>query len=528
MLRVFFYFLEKHKIYVKYIIAGLCATVVDFGLLFLLHGVWKVNVVVAASIAFASAVVISFTLQKFWTFRDASRKHIYLQFIFYFSMGVVNTSLNAYAMHVLVNALGVYYMLAQAMTGIVLALSSFTISRYFIFRLTEDNETKIKTENKSLRLLLATGIYPPDIGGPATYTRELMRLLPSRRVAVRILTYSDEGSDRSNERVIKVNRRQGLFFRYWEYFWQVLRDTANEDIVYAHDLVSVGLPCAIAKTFRPRFKLVFRLGGDFLWEKAYNNGWTDKSLARYYAQPKNIWENIYLWIYEFVLSSADHIVFSTEWQKNIYQKQFKLSDEKISVIKNAFPNIILPLVKKETNKKQKEIIFAGRLVAVKNIQRLIDAVGQIDSVYLSVIGDGPDKFYLENYVQEANLSERIKFFPSLKKEDLFSRLLSCFLVAVPMISEISPNVVYECIKLGVPTVVSKESGIYKDYKNDLLFFDPFSVDDIRKKIEYLLVEKNYADYVKKIKNIDSERSWLDLVDEHMDLFKRLMEDREEQ
>ncbi len=58
------------------------------------------------------------------------------------------------------------------------------------------------------------------------------------------------------------------------------------DVVYAHDLVSVGLPCALAKFLKPRTKLVVRLGGDFLWEKAYNNNWTDKPLSSYYQEPK--------------------------------------------------------------------------------------------------------------------------------------------------------------------------------------------------------------------------------------------------
>ena len=40
-----------------------------------------------------------------------------------------------------------------------------------------------------MRILIATGIFPPDIGGPATNSALLARELPKRNIGVSVVTY---------------------------------------------------------------------------------------------------------------------------------------------------------------------------------------------------------------------------------------------------------------------------------------------------------------------------------------------------
>ena len=46
--------------------------------------------------------------------------------------------------------------------------------------------------NNSKKILLATGIFPPDIGGPATYVENLAIELEKLGHKVRVVTYSSE------------------------------------------------------------------------------------------------------------------------------------------------------------------------------------------------------------------------------------------------------------------------------------------------------------------------------------------------
>lgn len=372
----------------------------------------------------------------------------------------------------------------------------------------------------NLNIVIATGILPPEIGGPSTYVLRLAKHLEESGHEVKIVSYGDEktkaavGSDIDFNLHI-VDKNLPLYLRYFRYFKEIKKLSKWADVVYAQDLVSTGLPCALAKIFKPQIKLAVRLGGDFLWEKAYNNGWTDKALSQYHAQPKNSSEKIYLSVYKFVLKKIDKIVFSTKWQSDIYNKFFH-TDKKSVVIANAFPK-----ANKLDKEKNNNILFAGRLIKLKNLSRLIEAIRESCDVKLTIVGSGPEKEDLEKDIAKFSLQDRVTIKPRVSPEKLDQYMASSFLVIVPSISEVSPNVALECIRLGKPILLTKECGFFEKYKEQLIFIDPFSVSDIKEKICALLDENNYNNYLQKISQIDTSRSWQDLTQEHIGLFKKL-------
>ena len=104
-----------------------------------------------------------------------------------------------------------------------------------------------------MKILIATGIYPPEIGGPATYSKLLYDTLPSHNIEVEVLPY------REVKNVPKI-------FRHFWYFLKVLRKGRGVDIVYAQDPVSVGLPSAIAALVL-RKSFLLKIVGDYAWEQ---------------------------------------------------------------------------------------------------------------------------------------------------------------------------------------------------------------------------------------------------------------------
>jgi len=352
--------------------------------------------------------------------------------------------------------------------------------------------------------------------------------LPKLGCEVKVITYGDikmsndkcrppaaclsgrqgEAGTTNAEEIYRISRKQNIVFRYFKYFWQVWKMSKWADIVYAHDLVSVGLPCALAKLLKPKTKLIVRLGGDFLWEKAYNNGWTDKPLRTYYQEPKNLKEKIFLAIYKFVLNKCDKIIFSTTWQKDIYRKYLKVKDNKTIIIDNAFPD--LDKSNYESKIINKRILLAGRLIKLKNFSAVFKAVEDIKDVGLVVIGEG-----------EIDIDKRAEFKPKISQTELKQEILNSFLVIVPSITEISPNLVLECIKLGKPILVTKECGFYDKYKDKLIFINPFNQEDIKKNIVSLLDEGNYDNYINKIRTIDVSRGAKELALDHYNIFKNL-------
>lgn len=541
---------EKHKVIVKYIISGGTAAVVDLTCLYVFTDFFKIWYIISASLSFLIAFFISFSLQKFWTFRDNGREKIFRQMSLYFIVGVANLLLNAGGMYLLVDKFGIMYILAQIIMGALLGSSSFLIYKFIIFEKKKIEARKEKREN--LRILIATGIFPPDIGGPATYVQNLHEELPKFGCEVKVITYGDiempnaecrmppcpanatpryakrgGGAGLGNaelglmdvEQIYRISRKQNIIFRYLKYFWQVWRLSSWADIIYAHDLVSVGLPCALVKLFKLRVKLVIRLGGDFLWEKAFNKGWTDKPLSKYYQQPKNLAEIVFLIIYKFVLSRGDRIIFSTEWQKGINEKYLKVEPGKGAVIDNIFPEFNLPGQNPEANNRR--ILLAGRLIKLKNFSKVLEVIKQLPEANLTIIGEGPEEENLKKLAKQLEIGERVNFEKRLAWPELAKEILASFLVLVPSITEISPNLVLECVKLGKPVLVTKECGFYDKYAGKLIFLDPFDISDIKGKIIYLLNKANYNSYLEKIKSIDITRNRIDLARDHYNFFKNL-------
>ena len=126
--------LIKYKIYVKYIIAGGTAATTDLVLLYIFHDAMKIKVVASATLAFIIAFFVSFYLQKFWTFRDNSRDKMKQQMGVYFIVGAINVGINAAGMNFLVNKLHVWYLLSQIIMGGSIAVYSFLVYKFFIFK----------------------------------------------------------------------------------------------------------------------------------------------------------------------------------------------------------------------------------------------------------------------------------------------------------------------------------------------------------------------------------------------------------
>src|SRR3989344_866162 len=102
-----------------------------------------------------------------------------------------------------------------------------------------------------MRIVVATPLYPPESGGPATYAKALEEELPKLGIEVSVVKYSD------------VRKR---FFRHLRYFLRVFRAAHGADIVYALDAVSVGFPAMLAAKLR-RKPFVVKVVGDFAWEQ---------------------------------------------------------------------------------------------------------------------------------------------------------------------------------------------------------------------------------------------------------------------
>lgn len=372
-------------------------------------------------------------------------------------------------------------------------------------------------QNPAMRIVLATGVYPPEIGGPATYVAHLAPELEKTGAEVRVITYGDQ--DKIEENIIRVSRRGGVIVRYWRYLQALRRAAAGTHFIYAFDLFSTGLPALIAGKILHK-PVIIRIGGDFAWEKAFNAGWTTTTLPEYYAATIRNWkEKIYLMFTAWGVHTADLLIISTPWLYEIYKKKFNLTPENVAVIENPF----LDLEVKETERVKKyDIVFVGRFIALKNIETLLEAVKNSD-YSVAIVGGGPDESKLIEQIKIMGLGTQVEMIKNVSPALARAYMAESRVVVLPSFSEVSPNTVLECITLHKPIICTKETGYVERFKNLITFFDPRSVAGLRTEIDRLLKNSNeYEAYEKVLQNISRHPNFVATAEAHGELFKKVL------
>src|SRR3989338_723969 len=124
-----------------------------------------------------------------------------------------------------------------------------------------------------MKILLATGIYPPDAGGPATFTRAFARAALSSEHEVQVVAYGEKDGIEHVDGypVERIGRNRNILARYWKFADTVRRRARLVDVVYLQGPVSEGLPGTIGAMLAGK-STVMKVVGDYAWEMYQGTG----------------------------------------------------------------------------------------------------------------------------------------------------------------------------------------------------------------------------------------------------------------
>jgi glycosyltransferase involved in cell wall biosynthesis len=157
-----------------------------------------------------------------------------------------------------------------------------------------------------------------------------------------------------------------------------------------------------------------------------------------------------------VFDKVAHWIAISEAQKRLHVRM-GVPDDKISVVPHFFHAPQL----EANNSERNTILYIGRLSREKGVDVLLRAWKSINSgsVQLKVVGDGPDRFRLENVVREEGISnvEFAGFIPPGEQNSVWNHAI---VSVVPSIwEEPFGMVVLEAWNRGVGVVVSAVGGL---------------------------------------------------------------------
>ncbi|MDA1209175.1 MAG: glycosyltransferase family 4 protein [bacterium] len=360
-----------------------------------------------------------------------------------------------------------------------------------------------------MKIVLATGIYPPDIGGPATYCAELAKELRNAGNDVCIITYGKN----QNDSIVRVP--YGLpIFRWFSYAKELKKHGQDADIVYAFSSVSCGVPLILARLKGP--KKVLRLGGDFFWERYTDRGgrlglreWYSRRVTRYL-----------LLVMRFILRHFDHIIFSTQFQQKIYHKHYKKLPPN-SVIENALPP---PVGNPQSDARAKHspfrLLFMGRFVQFKNLHALLKAMTRLMDVRLTLIGDGPMTKSLKKKTNDLLLDKRVTFLPPISGEEKVRAFQEYDLLIIPSVTDISPNTALEACAAGMPVLLTIETGLTGDVVSGMTLARLIEPIDIERAVAN--AKSHYDTLVSMMPSQLELRTWQKVAEEHILFFSTLV------
>lgn len=367
---------------------------------------------------------------------------------------------------------------------------------------------RFQVECMSMKVVFATGIYPPDIGGPATYVYKLAQALAERKVAVTVITYGEADDLSGKIPVYRASKKGGPIAR-WRRFAKLMRDHADDaDILYCTSSVSCGVPLWLSRVKHPR--KILRLGGDFFWERYTDRGGVMGLREWYDARP---------WlqgVMNGILRHFDHIIFSTAFQEELYEKIFAHLPLH-SVIENAVPQGI-PVQHEKHDPMT--LLYLGRFVSFKNLGSLIVALKDLPDMTLELVGSGPIEQPLRDLVDELDINDRIKFSPAVSGDAKQHLFLDHDLLVIPSYTEISPNTALEARAAGLPVLLTQETGLSRSLSDGAMLRRTITPQDI------ILALREARDTYELIAQRASAnvhpRTWDDLAEEHLHLFRSLL------
>lgn len=336
---------------------------------------------------------------------------------------------------------------------------------------------------KNMNILITTGIYPPKIGGPAQYAKNLKETFEKMGHNVSVKTFLFEDYLPSG-------------IRHIYFFFKILPQIIKSDVIFILDTFSAGLPTIMAcKVFGK--KSIIRTGGDFLWEQYVERTGKKVLLRNFYKEEKDnftLKDKIIFRLTKWTISNTSKVIFSTEWQRDIFIEAYGLKKDKTSIVENYYgPK------EGDLEPKNKLFVASSRDLRWKNIEVLKNIFNKIKLQY-------PDINLFTDNVPFPEFMDKIK---------------DCYAVVQISLGDISPNLILDAIRWNRPFICTKEVGILPRIKDVGMFVDPINEKEIEQAIVSMLDGNNYNKAREKIRQFSFTHTWGNITDEFISVYKNL-------
>lgn len=201
------------------------------------------------------------------------------------------------------------------------------------------------------------------------------------------------------------------------------------------------------------------------------------------------------------MNNADHIITVSELTRRTVIDKYGISPDKVTTVHNAvipLSDELLSIPRRE--KKDKVITFLGRITMQKGPEYYVEAAAKVlqktKNVRFVMAGSGDMMDAMIRLAAQRNIADRFHFTGFLRGKQVYEMLADSDVYVMPSVSEpfgISP---LEAMEMGVPSIISKQSGCAEILTN-VIKTDYWDVDAMADAMHALVSYPAFHDYLRQ-------------------------------
>lgn len=319
-------------------------------------------------------------------------------------------------------------------------------------------------------MLLVSGIWPPDVGGPASHGPEFGAFLAARGWGVQAVTTADRHPERPAFPLQSLRRDVSLPRRLAEGAASLAVATRRADIVYATGMYAR----AAAATRAARTPLVLKLVNDPAYERARSLGLFAGTIEDFQRPLGDARVRALKRLRGLTLARAARLVVPSQYLAR-FARAWGVPADRIDVIPNSAPAVPRNEPREQLRRRLgidgPTLVFAGRIVIQKNLELAIAALALAPEARLAIVGDGPERGRIERAAEEARVAERVRFEGPRPRDAVIEWLRAADAALLSSAWENFPHAAVEALEVGTPVVATAVGGVPEivcDRENGLL------------------------------------------------------------
>jgi len=321
-----------------------------------------------------------------------------------------------------------------------------------------------------MKVLVVSGIWPPDVGGPASHAPDVAAFLCGRGHGVEVVTTAVAAPAGRPYRIHWIPRSLPKGVIHARVGLEVGRRARAVDIVYTTGMFGRSAAGA-ALAHRP---YVVKLTADPAFERARRRGMVAGSVDEFQHVTGDAALRVLRLARDAELRRAAHVFTPSAYLRDL-AVSWGVPAERVSVLPNPSPPPRELPPREELRRSLgidgPTLAFAGRLTAQKSLEATLAAVAANETVSLLLAGEGDERAALERRTAELGLQSRVRFLGAQPRE----RVLELFRAADASILSSSwenfPHTVVEALAVGTPVLATTTGGVaevVRDGENGLL------------------------------------------------------------